>query len=59
VFFKNAFSMYIPITLRGADILALKALLAMAIYMQALSDLQSTSILVSAGARLALTLGLH
>jgi hypothetical protein len=30
-FFKNAFGMYVPITLRGADILALEAILAMAI----------------------------
>ncbi|OQE24126.1 hypothetical protein PENFLA_c010G11071 [Penicillium flavigenum] len=58
-FFKNAFGMYVPITLRGADILALEAILAMSIYMQGSSDLRTTSILVSAGARLALTLGLH
>ncbi|GLA26496.1 hypothetical protein AnigIFM63326_003656 [Aspergillus niger] len=58
-FFKNAFAMYVPIALRGADILALEALLAMAIYMQGSSDLRTTSILVSVGARLALTLGLH
>ncbi|KAJ0413067.1 fungal-specific transcription factor domain-containing protein [Aspergillus carlsbadensis] len=58
-FFKNAFGMYVPITLRGADILALEAILAMAIYMQTSSDLRTMSILVSAGARLALTLGLH
>jgi hypothetical protein len=58
-FFKNAFGMYVPITLRGVDILALEALLAMAIYIQASSDLRTTSILVSTGARLALTLGLY
>ncbi|KAL3444831.1 hypothetical protein BJX65DRAFT_319718 [Aspergillus insuetus] len=58
-FFKNAFGMFIPITLRGADILALEALLAMAGYMQGSSDLRTTSVLVSAAARLALTLGLH
>ncbi|KAL6230069.1 hypothetical protein BDW75DRAFT_249062 [Aspergillus navahoensis] len=58
-FFKNAFGMYVPIILKGADILALEPLLAMAIYMQESSDLRTTSILVSAGARLALTLGLH
>ncbi|KAL3484941.1 hypothetical protein BJX62DRAFT_248054 [Aspergillus germanicus] len=58
-FFKNAFGMFLPITLRGADILALEALLAMAEYMQGSSDLRTTSVLVSAAARLALTLGLH
>ncbi|PLN81565.1 hypothetical protein BDW42DRAFT_168561 [Aspergillus taichungensis] len=58
-FFKNAFSMYPAITLRGTDILALEALLAMALYMQGSSDLRTTSVLVCAAARLSLTLGLH
>ncbi|KAL3472497.1 hypothetical protein BJX99DRAFT_272913 [Aspergillus californicus] len=58
-FFKNAFGMYAPITLRGADILALEAILAMAVYMQRSSDLRTTSILVSAAARLSLALGVH
>ncbi|KAL2814254.1 fungal-specific transcription factor domain-containing protein [Aspergillus granulosus] len=58
-FFKNAFSMYPAIATRGTDILALEALLAMAIYMQGLSDTKTTSVLVSAAARLSLTLGLH
>ncbi|KAL2840086.1 hypothetical protein BJX68DRAFT_279076 [Aspergillus pseudodeflectus] len=58
-FFKNAFGMYVPITLRGVDILALEALLAMFAYMQGSSDLRTTSVLVSSAARFALTLGLH
>lgn len=58
-FFKNAFSMYSAITLRGADILAVEALLAMAVYVQGSSDLRTTSALVCAAARLSLTLGLH
>ncbi|CEL01013.1 hypothetical protein ASPCAL00605 [Aspergillus calidoustus] len=58
-FFKNAFGMYVPITLRGVDILALEALLVMVAYMQGSSDLRTTSVLVSSAARLALTLGLH
>jgi hypothetical protein len=58
-FFKNAFGMYVPITLRGVDILALEALLAMVAHMQGSSDLRTTSVLVSSATRLALTLGLH
>ncbi|KAL3466076.1 hypothetical protein BJX64DRAFT_285007 [Aspergillus heterothallicus] len=58
-FFKNAFSMYPVLAVRGADILALEALLAMAIYMRGFSDVRTTSVLVSAAARLSLTLGLH
>ncbi|PKY06267.1 hypothetical protein P168DRAFT_107473 [Aspergillus campestris IBT 28561] len=58
-FFKNAFSVYPAITLRGADILAVDALLAMAVYMQGSTDLRTTSVLVCAAARLSSTLGLH
>ncbi|KAL4819888.1 hypothetical protein BDW67DRAFT_193462 [Aspergillus spinulosporus] len=58
-FFKNAFSMYSAIILRGTDILGLEALLAMALYTQGSSDIRTTSVLVCAAARLSLTLGLH
>jgi hypothetical protein len=58
-FFKNAFSMYSAIALRGADLLDLEALLAMAIYMQGSSDMRTMSVLLCAAARLSWTLGLH
>ncbi|KAL2842191.1 fungal-specific transcription factor domain-containing protein [Aspergillus pseudoustus] len=58
-FFRNAFSMYAALTVRGADILALEALLAMAVYIRGFSDTRTTSTLVSTAARLALSLGLH
>ncbi|KAE8372285.1 hypothetical protein BDV26DRAFT_297999 [Aspergillus bertholletiae] len=58
-FFKNAFTMYSAIAFRGADVLALEALLAMAIFMQGSSDMWTTSALISTAVRLSLTLGLH
>lgn len=58
-FFKNAFSVYSAISLRGTSVLALEALLAMAIFMQGTNDTRTTSLLVCTAARLSLALGLH
>ncbi|KAJ5209461.1 C6 transcription factor [Penicillium cf. viridicatum] len=58
-FFKNAFSMFSPIAIRGADVLALEALLAMAFFLQGFSDTRTRSILVCTAVSLSLALGLH
>lgn len=58
-FFKNAFSMYPTIVLRGECVLAVEVLLAMAVFTQGTYDTRTSSTLVSASARLSLTLGLH
>ncbi|RAO68329.1 uncharacterized protein BHQ10_004341 [Talaromyces amestolkiae] len=58
-FFKNAFSMYPTIVLRGDGVLAVEALLAMAVFTQGTNDTRTNSTLVSASARLSLTIGLH
>ena len=58
-FFQNSFSTFPAIVSRGADLLALEALLAMALFVQGSSDSRTASVLISEAARLSLTLGFH
>jgi hypothetical protein len=58
-YFKNAFAMLPELMIRGADISACEAILAMAMFSRQTADARVTSQLTSAAARLVHTLGLH
>lgn len=58
-FFKNAFSVFPELMIRGTDVSACEAILAMAVFARQSADARISSQLISAVSRLVCTLGLH
>ncbi|WQF84309.1 hypothetical protein CDEST_09323 [Colletotrichum destructivum] len=58
-FFKNAFSVLTELMVKGTDLLAVQAIVAMAVFMQGTTCMRTAALLSSSAARLSQSIGLH